>query len=362
MKWILFLSLSTAIGATVALSREAGLGLGWAFPMSKATAASRPDLEQEPRKIFASGIVEGAQREITLNFEIDGRLVSLDVREGDTVEQGQVLARLDPSIWHTKLQQAEHNLLLAQARKERILNAARDETRAIAWAEVRRAEVSVAEAHGELQRAELLLGKSAISEEEFENRRHAYRRAQADADLARARAAETDAPARTDDLKVADAEIAVARAEVRHARTMLEKTQLIAPAKGVVLHVETEPGQLVGPEQGRSVLTIANVDEMRARAYVEELDALAVHPGQRAYVTADGLPGRPFEGTVVTCHPYMAPKRIRNNTPAERIDVKVREVLIALDGADKLVIGLPVDVFILQEARRDREGMVLHAN
>jgi hypothetical protein len=85
----------------------------------------------------------------------------------------------------------------------------------------------------------------------------------------------------------------------------------------------------------------------RIRAYVEEMDAPAVFVGQRASAVADGMPQHRYSGKVISCAPSMVPKKHFSNAPSERVDVKVREVLIELDEQDGLVIGLPVDVFIV---------------
>ena len=126
---------------------------------------------------------------------------------------------------------------------------------------------------------------------------------------------------------------------------MLDRTQLVAPFDGVVIHCELQPGQLAGPSQP-PLVTIADLSQIRVRAYVEELDALSVSPGQAAYVTADGRPGVRFPGTVVACASRLQPKRLLRNKSDERVDVKVREVIISLRHADGLIVGLPVDVFI----------------
>ena len=83
---------------------------------------------------------------------------------------------------------------------------------------------------------------------------------------------------------------------------------------------------------------------------VEELDAVRIVTGMNASVVADGLPEQKFRGTVVSCAPCMVPKTHFSNRPGERVNVKVREVVIALDreqdSLSRLVVGLPVDIFI----------------
>ena len=76
------------------------------------------------------------------------------------------------------------------------------------------------------------------------------------------------------------------------------------------------------------------------------MDALKVKPGQRAVVSMAGEPHQQYRGAVATCGRYLRPKLQRNLKPGERVDIQVREVVIDLDGAGDLLIGLPVEVFI----------------
>src|SRR5207249_4765372 len=115
---------------------------------------------------------------------------------------------------------------------------------------------------------------------------------------------------------------------------------------GLVLRVRGQPGEMVGPEREEPLITMVDASEARVRAYVEEMDALGVVPGQRARVVADALPGESRRGTVLACSPSLTRKDLQRNLPGERADVKVREVVIRLDSPGNLVIGLPVDVFI----------------
>jgi hypothetical protein len=65
---------------------------------------------------------------------------------------------------------------------------------------------------------------------------------------------------------------------------------------------------------------------------------------------AAGQPHREYSGAVRTCSPSVRPKSHRHLKPIERLDVRVREVVIELDDARDLPIGLPVEVFIDPDA------------
>lgn len=336
----------------------AGAGLHFARPdlfTTSATAktASQPEpaaaTAPSPRRIFAAGKVEGMQRDIPLRFEVAGRLKEIHVAEGDHVEQGDVLAQLEAEVWEHKLAESNARLRLARAERDRLVNGASQEAREVARAEVRAAEVLVREAEGLLARGRQLEKRNAISTQEVDDYRFRYEKSAAQLQAARARCSEIEATVRRDDLDVAEARVALAESTVRQDRAMLEKTRLRASVAGIVLHVLAEPGELVGPADDRDLFTLVNRDRTRVRAYVEELDALSVACGLKAYVVADGNAGQKYEGVVRSCAPYVRPKTQRHQKPGELVDIRVREVIVELAEGSDLVVGLPVDVFILPD-------------
>jgi multidrug resistance efflux pump len=350
MRWLAIIVVAIAIGA--------GIHGIWPDLFSHQTAsASGPakPAAREPnslRRVFAAGTVEGTQRDVPLRFEITGRLKHVYVREGDRVETGDVLAALDCDAWEFKLAEALARLELARSERDRLVNGASPESREVARSDVRTAEVLVHEAESQHTRARQLSQRNAMSSQEFDEYRYKHEKAVAHLQAVRARWEEIEAPARQDDLAVAGAKVALAEAVVRQERNALEKTRLRAPGPGVILHVETEPGELVGPADAAPMITLVNRDSTRIRAFVEELDALGVVVGQKAFVTVDGKPRAAYEGAVKSCSPHVRPKTNRHHKPGEFVDLCVREVVIELIAGDDLVVGLPVDVFIEAEPAR----------
>lgn len=337
LTWVLFLGALTG-----SLFFCSSLSL-WAEPSQAAlgTRVAPPD-----REVFACGIVEGSQREIRLRFELSGMIVDRPVSEGQPVHKGDVLARLEPAHWESQLLEAESNLRLARAEYERLLHGARNESRAVLRAALRLSESRLGQARQRLAREEMLATRKATPQANLDDARADSAAAAAAFETDQARLAEIEAPAREDEQAVALAKVAVADARVRQARAGLEKSVLRAPVDGVVLRVQGEVGEMTSPQSADPVITMANVEVMQTRSFVEEADAFRVRAGQRARVMADGLANRSYTGTVTFTAPYMVPKRVFNNMPGERVDVKVREVVIRLDPQQDLVVGLPVDVFI----------------
>ena len=348
MKWLTFLIIPTVVGTGVVFIQSDINGfLPSMNSVERAVVPSgRKPADARPRLIFAAGVVEGTDREVALNFEIEGRLALLVVDESSRVKKGDVLAHLGDSVLRYKLAEAEAKLALARAERERLINGVREETRAVTRIVATRSKILLDQALSDLRRAELLHLRETITDQELENNRYRWRSAQAEYRADEARMVEIEAPARIDDVKVADARIRLANAAVLWANEMLDKATLRAPRDGVILRITAEPGELIEPNRPEPLITMSNTEQLHARAYVEELDALSLSLGQSAYVTADGKPAERFVGTIVSLAPWMGAKRLRHHKPGERVDVKVREVLILLDNADDLVVGVPLDVFI----------------
>lgn len=340
MKWIPGIAIVTAIGGAV---------LYWAHDVRPPHAVSsdhRGDSSSSRRTIFAGGIVEGARRDIPLDFEISGRLASIEAREGARVKRGDVLARLDDASLRYQLAQARAKLKLAKAQADRLVNGAGAETRKLARTEAALAAVQVARARKNYQRAFAAREKNALTSQDFDDYRFKLEIAEAELARAKARAAEVEARARSDELEMAKARILLAQAEVDQARTTLEKAVLRAPTDGVVARVDAEPGELITEVRDQPLVVLVDDRIIRVRAYVEELDVFNLEVGQRARIAADGLQRKHFTGTIRWIAPSLHAKRHRHNRPGERTDVKVREVLIHVEDPGPLVVGLRVDVFI----------------
>lgn len=360
MRWLILIIVPMAVGFGIALSSADPSG--WKFdllPRSSTANATVKNSHAEPQRrsiIYASGIVEGSQRDVPLRFEISGRVTSIGVATGDLVKKGQLLAKLDPATQEQKLKLAEAKLALSKSERIRLANGEREETIQVAKDEVVKSNMRVRQANQRWERAKELDKRNAGTAEETADRQWEYYVVKADEILAQSRVKEIEAPAREDDLAIANAKIASAEAEVAFARTELEKTQLLAPSDGLILRTAGEPGQLMGPQDKEPLFVMVDNSQSRVRAYVEELDALTVKPGQSAYVIADGDPETRHHGKVVSCAPFMVPKKYMSNMPGERVDVKVLEVMILLEEKGALLVGLPVDVFIETKLDEQTDG------
>ncbi len=348
MRWIAIIS------ATVCICLASALATGWFRLEVKGEFASQQSSasDSEPRRIFAPGIVEGASREVALQFEVPGRLKKLHVRPGDIVKAGTVLAELDPETFELKHQEAVSQWKLADAELARLLRGASEEAREAARTSARAVELQMLEEADILNVLKLAVQKGAEPLEKLDQARGHYVRVVAEFNALRQQADLLDAAAHKEDVTVAEARRALADVGMRQAEAMLRKAQLTASVSGSVLQVGTEVGEIVGPQSNRPMITIADLSHTRVRCYIEEYDALRVAKGDEAVVTSDGDPEVKVPGTVINCASYVAPKSFQHLSPGERHDLRVREVVIELQQQSNLLVGLPVEVSIISSTER----------
>jgi multidrug resistance efflux pump len=341
----------TTLAVLVALGAVVSVG-ALLFLTSAAAPASgvRPPAGvYEEDEVAANGVVEGARPEVALRPEVAGTLARLAVRENHQVAPGAVLAELrnDAQKAHLALAQAE--LDQARAQLERLQNGERPERRKALAAVASARQASYLQTKAEYDRARQLETSRGVSQEQLEAAYYKMLRAKAEWQEAKAEHALAEAPARADEVKAAKAKVAAEKAHVELARAELAKTVLRAPCGGCILQVYAEPGEAVGPASAQPVLLLANLSRRRVRAFVEELDVAKVRVGQPARVTADGLAGKEFGGTVAVVLPRMGKRAPQSDAPGEYKDVYFREVLIELDHADPLPTNLRVHVRIRAE-------------
>lgn len=261
-----------------------------AVPNLPAAAASG----QRASRVFAAGIVEGLQSPLELRFETSGRVTAVRVREGEQVRANQVLAELDSEMYDLRVIQAEANWQLAVAERER------------------------------------LLGRQRSMENQASERL----------------ALPAQPRLTSEDQVVVEARITAAEAVLKQERLLRQRAQLKAPIDGLILAVNLKPGEMAGSGPDAGTIVMVNRTKTRVRGYVEELDAMRVGNGQKVAVVAPGREDQPYLGTIVACAPYVEPKSHRHLNPGERLDVRVRAILVELENGADLLIGLPVELFI----------------
>jgi HlyD family secretion protein len=323
-------------------------------PDVSAIALEAPPTSVAPRTISALGRIESSSEERDIAAVITGKIKAVYVDEGDTVSMGQIIAELEGDDLASRLKSAEARVRLREAELQLLQNGARPEERQRAKAQVEEMEAGLVLAEKDFSRRERLTDKGAISMAAMDESRSSKAAAEARRAIEQLKLDLILAPPRQEYVAMAEAQIAIARADVAEAKANLDKTLVRSPIDGTILRRYRLPGETVSNQVPMPIVRIGDASNLRVRAEVDETDIAHVSVGARAYVTADAYGTHRFPGSVTRVGSMMGRKRLRSDDPAERIDTKALEVLIELDNNPSLPIGLRVDAFIVEEASGDR--------
>jgi RND family efflux transporter MFP subunit len=264
-RWIVLvvLLLAAAAGAYYWFSRPR------AIPVETAAAVEVPS-GSVAAVLNASGYVT-ARRQATVSSKITGKVIEVLVEEGMAVQEGQVLARLDPAT-------ADREVALAEAQ----LVATR---RALDETEVRRKEAEV-----NRRRAHQLFDQAVGSK--------------ADADAADAAADSLAArlASQREDVKVSERQLSLRRQD-------REDTVIRAPFAGVAISKDAQPGEMISPVSAgggftrTGVCTLVDMKSLEIEIDVNESYINRVKPGQKAEAVLDAYPDWKIPATVITTIP-----------------------------------------------------------
>jgi len=227
----------------------------------------------------AAGTIEPVLT-VEIKSKASGEIIDLRVDTGDDVQQGQLVALIDPRVPRNDVAEAEAQL------------------------EVARAQLQNAES--QFRRSDTLFKTQSITEQEFE----AARLSQANARASRLRA----------------------EVSLQTARDALEDTRVVAPIRGTIIQKSAERGQVISSPTrdvggGTVLMRMANLDTVQVRAMVDETDIGKVQAGQRATITVDAYPQRPFNGVVLKIEPQATVSQ----------NVTMFPVLVRIDNRDGLL-------------------------
>lgn len=312
-----------------------------------ATREQAPGAPAVPAWVAAPGRVEPFTEEMRLGFDIAGKIRDVLVEEGDPVRRGQVLASLAADELPARTEAAEQVLAEREAALAKVLTGARDMERKEARAAMEEARAVLTQARLEHERRRQLLAKEVLSREEADRANREFTVATERLDASRQHFRLVDDPAREEDVKMAMAEVAEARARLAEAQALAEKGRIRSPIDGVVLRKHRRAGEMVSIAFDTPVVTVGDISKLRVRADVDEHDIGRVAVGQKAYCLAEAYGDRKFTGSVTRVASILGKKNIRTDDPAEKNDTRILETLIDLDGTPPLPVGLRLDVFIL---------------
>ncbi len=234
-----------------------------------------------------------AHDEVTVSSEAEGRVEQVMVDVGDRVSKGQVLARVSPVELQLSVDQQQ--AALRQARARLGLNENDGELKDVRQAaEVKKAAADLADAEQKYRRAQSLLETGIIPRQQFDEAEARYKAAKATYDLA------------VQQVENMRASMQQTQATLNLASKRLRDTQIRAPFAGHVRTREVTTGQYLKVQT--PVMTIVNIDPLRARLSVPEKMSPWVLTGREVKLTLEAFPGREFIGRISRINPSVDEK------------------------------------------------------
>ena len=227
--------------------------------------------------VSANGKIQ-PETDVRISPYISGEVVELYVKEGDQIQAGDLLAKIDPEIYLSVYDQSVASLNTQKA----------NESNAIA--RLTQMEAQYENARLTYERQEKLHKQNVISQAEFD---------QAKANFKVAGAQVTSAK---QDIKAAEYMVKSSEAGLKRSREDLTRTAIFAPNAGTVSMLNVLKGERVtGASQfssGTEIMRLANLNEMEARVEVNENDIIRVNNGDTALIEVDAYLNRKFKGVV----------------------------------------------------------------
>ncbi len=279
-------------------------------------------------------------REAQLAFSATGPMTVLNVKQGDLVKAGQTLAALDTRSLDLQLQQAEANLVSAQAKLDQLKTPVQADVTA-AQASLASAEAALAQlktpnpndvliAKSDLDKAQAALAQAQASYDraggasnpyagmlpttlqlqqaslDYQKALAAYnakfsptdsqlKQAQSAVEQAKSQLARLTNP-NVNDLKSAQANVDQLRAARDLAKTRLDDAVIRAPFDGIVTHVDLDLGSFTAA--GRTIIGVADISEFRIKLNIDETDIASIKLGQEVTLNLDAYPDLNFNAQV----------------------------------------------------------------
>jgi HlyD family secretion protein len=249
-----------------------------------------------PREIVLTGVV--TTDEVIVSPEIEGRIEQLFVGEGDAVTNGQLIARIEPELWHADAafyasseQASTYDLAQAQADLEN--------------------------ARLNFERIRNLYSNGVESVQEYDSARTAYDSSKARVDAAKK-------------------QIQAASAQSQKAKVYLDYTKIFAPTNGIVDTRVALQGEVVAA--GQPIVTLVNQDDLWVRADVEETYIDRIRLGDKLQVR---LPSGATRDGTVFYRSVDADYATQRDVSRTKRDIKTFEIRLRCDNSDRaLALGM----------------------
>lgn len=309
-------------------------------------------------RVQLTGMIEPKKR-VNVKSRVEGRIKKIYAQEGNMVEEGQLIAEVDPEVVKARADEQQSNVSAAASQVQKAaLSAAlqkeQDELKvSLAKKAYEKALAQQAEAGKIYSRKQELLAQNFISLQEVDSAKTNVSIAKSEAESQKDNIQLSNENLLRDE-KISQQEIQSAKARLQGAKASykaalenLQYTKVYAPLAGLVTYRGVEEGELVasesfGKQSGTTIVTVSDLSEMYATADVDEVDMAKLKTGQKAEIILDAIPEKKFKGEIVEIG--MQSSRIQNPGANEISTFPLKIKIISSDKRLKPGMSCNIDV------------------
>jgi multidrug efflux pump subunit AcrA (membrane-fusion protein) len=302
------------------------------------------------------GLVEAQTQNISVGTNLPGIVTQVFVEVGQKVRKGDPLFLIDDRALEADRLVKQRSVESARAQLDRLKLLPRKEEVPALEARVAELRANLMDQEDQLRRSRRLFARRAIGEEERMRREMAATMARQQLRKANADLALMKEGAWKPDLRIAQAAVDLAQAQLKQVETDLERLTVRAPVDGEALQVNVRPGEHTAAQAGQALIVLGNVNRLHVRVDIDEHDIPRL-PARLETASARamlrGEPSRQFSLRYVRVEPYVIPKKSLTGDSTERVDTRVLQVIYALEpGSRRVYVGQQLDVYIERMAEK----------
>ena len=298
--------------------------------------------------IAGAGIIEAGTENIAIGTPVSGIVLNVPAKVGSKVKIGDPLFRLDDRDLRAELSIKKAALRTVGGKLSRLESLPRPEDIPPAEARVKAAQANLSDLKQQLELAESVTDKRALSVDELNRRRYAAQASEARLAEAKAQLELLKAGAWKPDIEIAKAEVVSAEAPVHAVETNMERLTVRSPVNGEILQLNIRGGEFAqaGSLQ-KPLLLVGSTDRLHVRVDVDENDAWRFKKEAPAIAFVRGNREIKADLKYERTEPYVVPKRSLTGDSVERVDTRVMQAVYSFDKkALPVFVGQQMDVFI----------------
>ncbi|MCX6091097.1 MAG: efflux RND transporter periplasmic adaptor subunit [Candidatus Atribacteria bacterium] len=278
---------------------------------------------------------------VDVKSEVDGgKVEEILIKEGDTVEKGQPLIKLDVSDYETNLKQAQANYLNAKTELDKLITGATELEITQVETAFEQTKINLDTSREQFKRNQELFTTGAISQQQYQDSRDQMNVNEQNYISAQKKMEDLKQGTKPEDIEVSRAKLTQTEANLASTQKKVSSATITSPIKGTVIDLIAQKDDVA--TLAGTLVTVADLSTMKALVPINEIDVPRIKKGDKAEATLDAFPGEVFHGEIT----FLAYK------PVIKDNIVTYEATVQVPNPDgRLRRGMTVDVKTIIDTR-----------